>query len=277
MRWLLFLLCGCNQVFGLTETAPSDAQFYDAPSRKPPRCPMFGESLTFSPTLHQLHYDCSQYNESTDVNLAVAMCRENDSIQPYSGPREGPFSPIPELPQRTIDFDVTAPQLDPEGDILMISTFDLTNTVGALRVYRRVADTWVRDADVPNAPPRASNISRGPDHRILGTNGTSDVVEISDASGSWQPIRTHTKAILGVPSVGAIWLSADALRIVFVANAFAIAEDRTIMYADRPTKNDLFGAARPIALPVVDDMFITENCGRVYFSGLRSIFYAESL
>jgi len=276
VKWLLVLLCGCNQVFGLRETSSSDPPFYDAPSRRPPHCPAFGESLVFSPMLHQLHFDCSQYNESTDVNLSVAMCRDSDQYQPYSGPREGPFSPITELPNRTIDFDVSNPQLDPEGDMLLISTFDLTNIVGALRVYRRAGDTWVRDADVPSAPPRTSNPSRGPDHRILGTNGTSDVVEISDASGSWQQVRTHTKGVLGVPSVGAIWLSADALRIVFVANAFDLPENRSIMYADRATKDGLFGPARPLALPIVEDIFITEDCGRLYFSGLRSIFYAES-
>jgi hypothetical protein len=276
MKWLLILLCGCNQVFGLTETSPSDAQFYDAHTRQPPHCPALGESLVFSPILHQLHYDCSQYSESTDANLSVAMCRAADQIQPFSGPREGPFTPITELPQRTSEFDVSGPQLDPEGDMLMISTFDLTNIVAAIRVYHRAGDTWIRDADVPNAPARTSNISRGPDHRILGTNGTSDVVELSSTSGSWQQVLTHTKAMLGVPSVGAIWLSADALRIVFVANAFDVAENRSIMYADRATKNDLFGVARPLALPVVDDAFITEDCGRIYFSGLRSIFYAES-
>lgn len=273
---MLVLLCGCNQVFGLTETSPSDAQFYDAPSRKPAHCPAFGELPVFSPVLHQLHFDCSQYNESTDVNLSVAMCRGIDQYQACSGPHDGPFSPITELPLTTSDFDVSSPQLDPEGDMLLITTFDLTNTVGALRVYRRAGDTWVRDADVPNAPPRTSNPSRGPDHRILGTNGTSDVIEISDASGSWQQVRTHAKVALGVPSVGAIWLSADALSIVFVANAFDLPENRTIMYADRAAKDDLFGTARPLALPIVDDIFITEDCGRLYFSGLRSIFYAES-
>jgi hypothetical protein len=273
---VVLAVAACNQVYGLSETITIDAAYFDAPPRGIPHCPALGETLVFSPVLHQLHFDCIGYNASADVDLAVARCRDADSYQLYSGPRDGPFAPVPELPVSMPDFDVTSAQLDPEGATLLVATFDLTNIVGDLRVYHRTDAGWVRGADVASPPARASTISRGPDHRMLGTNGASDVTELSDASGSWQPVNTHTLSVLGVPSVGAMWLSADALGVLFVANAFDVQDNRYMAYAQRAATSDPFGAAIRVSLPVMDDPFITEDCGRLYFSGLHSIFYAES-
>jgi hypothetical protein len=276
VRWWLLLLCGCNQVFSLTETVSVDAQYFDAPPRQPPHCPAVGADLAFGPQLHQLHYFCVNYQVSSSADLAMTSCLENDRYQIFSGPADGPFTPVSELPQSTIDFDVSAPRLDPDGALLLISTFDLTNVVGELRVYHREGPVWVRDANVPNAPPAASNLSRGPGYRFLGTNGVSDVFEYAFAGGTWQRVTTHPLAMLQVPSVGSTWLSADALRMLFVADAFSVFDNRYMAYADRTSVDEPFGVARRLNLPILVDAYVTEDCGRLYFSGLHSIFYAES-
>lgn len=89
MRWLLLLLCGCNQVFDLNATVAVDAQYFDAPPRQPAHCPAFGTDLAFSPQLHQLHYYCVNYQVSLSADLAVTSCIDNDRYRTFSGPGNG--------------------------------------------------------------------------------------------------------------------------------------------------------------------------------------------
>jgi hypothetical protein len=276
VRWWLLLLCGCNQVFSLSETVSTDAQYFDSPSRQPPHCPDIGKDLAFSPQLHQLHEYCIDYDVSATANLAIASCIDANMFRVFSGPADGPLAPVPELPTSAAEYDVTGPEIDPDGTILMLSTYDVATNVGELRVYHRDGTVWIRDANVPNPPAAASNPSRGPAYRILGTGGATDVSELAYIDGTWQSVRTHSLQALGVPSVGRIWLSADALRILFMADAFSSYENRYMAYADRASVDDAFGRARPLPVPVVFDAYVTEDCGRLYFSGLHSIFYAES-
>jgi hypothetical protein len=276
VRWWLLLLCGCNQVFDLKPTVAVDAQYFDAPPRQPPHCPDIGTDLVFAPQLHQLHFFCTNYQVSQSADLALTSCIENDRYRIFSGPADGPFTLVSELPESTVDFDVSSPRLAPDGSLLLISTFDLTNVVSELRVYHRDGSVWMRDPNVPNGPPAASNLSRGPAYRFLGTNGISDVFEYVFTNGTWQKVQTHPLSTLQVPSVGPIWLSADALRMLFVADAFAVFDNRYMAYADRASIDEPFGVARRLNLPILVDAYVTEDCGRLYFSGLHSIFYAES-
>ena len=53
LAWVL-LGCGCNQVFGLRETQPIDAQQFDAAIDAPYACPPPGTQPAFAASLQQV-------------------------------------------------------------------------------------------------------------------------------------------------------------------------------------------------------------------------------
>ena len=71
-------------------------------------------------------------------------------------------------------------------------------------------------------------------------------------------------------------MATDGLRIVFYARA--LDQAFYVMYSDRPTIDDRFRPADQITgVPNVADPFLTEDCARIYFSGLGSVFYESQL
>jgi hypothetical protein len=50
------------------------------------------------------------------------------------------------------------------------------------------------------------------------------------------------------------------------------------LYSDRKAVSEVFSPASVLATaPVVLDPFLTSDCGRIYTSGLGSIFFAEQI
>jgi hypothetical protein len=262
---LLLALAGCNEVYGLAPTTVVDAQFFDAPTM----CPTYGGPFALSDTLEQLLYDCTDYAEAGA--RAVALCRDSTGYQPHGGPLHGPFTPIAELPRSGITASITSFKLAPDGTLLLVRLQNVVQT------WNLVGDTWIRGADIANAPGVVSNPSLGPERRILGGVAGSTVLrELSDASGSWQEIRTHSLAT-DVESAVPIWLSGDALRLIVLANTKLGIGTLSMRYSERATTSDLFQTLQPLTLPPSLDVFVTEDCTRAYFSGLRTIFYARRI
>ena len=73
---LLALLAGCNQVFGLKETVPTDAQQFDAPPDAAFTCPPPGSQPAFAAILRQaVTKNCVSYTTSITANRAAAFSR----------------------------------------------------------------------------------------------------------------------------------------------------------------------------------------------------------
>jgi hypothetical protein len=103
-------------------------------------------------------------------------------------------------------------------------------------------------------------------HEIVGHEGSG-----------WQSVLPGYTTELGIQVATPPNLSADGLRMVFRAyestgNTFAV------FYADRESIDARFGMAQPVAgVPDVSDPFMSDDCARIYFSGLGSLLYVDQL
>ncbi|MDB4958239.1 MAG: hypothetical protein JWO36_5808 [Myxococcales bacterium] len=278
MRWAAVLLAvsGCNAAFGLRETRELDAQQFDAPLDAPYQCPPSGTLLRFSHQVHQVSdQPCSSYTESTVTGLAVAECVDGLVVRISQRPIGGVFSPIPELPAATSDFDFGNPRLSVEGDLLLVQTFDLTATVSAVRVYHRQSSgSWLRGDDLP--VPQYGVVgspSSGPKHHVLYAVSNDLLEFVDDGTGTWTQMPTHMGATLGLTVPRITWLSPDGLRVLISGSRPATPNTIEIMEADRMAITDPFGVAITLEVPGILDPFVSADCSRLYMSSLHAIFY----
>jgi len=260
---VVIALAACNQVYGLDPTIERDARFFDAPST----CPPIGGPINFGPLLEQAALDYYSYTASRERAIVLRGEPLSANAEIHGGPPDGPFALIPELPRSEgAVFYITRAQLSPEGDLLLLRVGYNGASALELRTYH-FDGAWVRGANVDAAPYYTTTVSRAPDRRMIGRPLNDSVVrELSDVSGTWQEIATHPLA--GVTNVAPLWLSPDALRLVFNASGI-------IRYSDRASTADPFVSSQVLELPSNLDTFITEDCTRAYFSGLQSLFYAN--
>ncbi|MDB4956779.1 MAG: hypothetical protein JWO36_4348 [Myxococcales bacterium] len=285
----LIALAGCNQVFGLhaTQESPaSDAQFFDAPIDAPFRCPPAGTTPRFSTAPHQVLFRlCTRYVISADANLAMAMCDGNEVAQ---GPVEGRLTAVSDLTSTDTNVQRSIPQLSPEGDFVFVHEYVFAQSKASFVRYRHAAgDHWTRDgvlvmpAVVTGPLIEISTPTRGPVRRVIVRDNTANLYElIDDGSNTLQMHATYTPADLGVFNAQSAMLSADGMRLVLYGtkpdgNGNVI---QSVWYTDRPTIADRFRPVdRMLDVPVITDPFLSEDCARLYFSGIGSIWYVQQL
>jgi hypothetical protein len=283
----ILLLVGCNRIFGIAETGQTpppdaiDAAYFDAPADAPFACPPTGETPTFSRLLNQIVQTCADYSPST-MGRAVGYCL-GTKYQLAEGPVDGELVPI-------ADFaEVDGTHLDlaryaPEGDELFVRVWLESSVFARIVVYRPSGGTFVADHDItlPAAEPIDSFVrfgapSRGPLRRMMIRNTGQDYQEIEvDATGASTSIGTYTAGDLGAASLIGLPpnMSPDGLRIVFLASDASVGT--ITAYADRATINDRFSKVRILdGVPRSDAPFMTENCGRVYFTALGYVFWVQ--
>lgn len=279
MRWVVIacaFACACNRVFDLGEVIPRDAQFFDGLGDAAHLCPPPGTMPEFSPIVHQaISQDCRGYTIAADTGVAVARCHDPDGyFDVYqAGVDRQLVRSTGAFPVQTPDLSIDNPKLSPEGDLLIVPTFDLTNIVSTYRTYHPAPDgSWIRGADL-NLPQFGgfSVPSRGPDRHVIYYDGSTTAQEWHDGgTTTWTHVRDVAFASNNVRGV---WLSPDGLRLL-AATAPNAATTLVMMYADRQAITDPFGTTAPIPLPGSDDAFITEDCTRLYMSSVHTIFYA---
>jgi len=278
----LVLVCACNQVFGVDHTTrvPGvggiDAQYFDAPADAPFACPALGVVPQFKRGLRQIDADgCVQYTRSD--TLATALC----TGIVMQGPVDGPLTAIPDL--GLCSLSAGTPVLSPEGDQLYISAYDwATYTSQPFRVYDRQGDgSWQRGADLPMAPTSSiSTVTRGPDRHILywqyGAAG-ANIEEWANGTGTWKQVAVHGAAEHGLAAIFFVWLGSDGLRAIIQGDVRGSSTPQ-LFYTDRAAVGAAFNMAVPMTgVPLVNDAFMTDDCGRIYMSGLSSIFYEQQL
>lgn len=279
---LLVALCGCNALFGLDQTVPLtiDAHYFDAPPDAPFTCPAAGGTPQFSRLLHQIPQRCGEYATSS-TGRAIAMCFE-PTMQLAEGPLDDTLTPIPEFAKSG------PPNLDharyaPEGDELIVRRWDDGSVSGRILVYRRNDGAWTYDHDIklPNNQAidsfvRFGSPSRAPNRRLLVRNTTSDFDEIEiDATGASTKIKTITPASIGLTNLAGIVpnLSADGLRMVVYGASSTMSG---MFYTDRASLADSFRAATLLDdVPGAGDPFLSEDCSRLYFSAIGSVFWVQ--
>lgn len=278
-------LTGCNQIFGLESTVSGDASvsFFDAGPDAMPVCGDPSVTPTFSTELHQVVFSnagCANFQTSS-IGLSFAICAPPpDYILHF---REGHVGDVSELALTRGDLDastVFSASLTPEGNEIYAVVYDATAGFGVWRFERDAIGAWIRkeQTTIPfGMSKRLSTVSRGPRRRLFVVTTNTQFVEYEqDAGGTWTNVGNYTASNFGVQVIFTMSLSADGLRLLGNALLTSSSGEATTVYAYRASINDRFSAAMPVpTAPASSDLFMTEDCDRVYFSGLSSVFYAR--
>jgi hypothetical protein len=280
VRWLgLVAVCGCNWAYGLDEThLPADA-----PPDAPFRCPSsVGTPPTFSTLVTQaVLQECFGYSVSVPRDLAVAVCDQNRLFKFVAeGNIDKPLERS-ELAPPPIDPHFT--RLVPEGTELYVH--EANNVISR---YRRTDKMWTRAGPlvfpgiVLTGGDRLGAPSRGPQRHVMLRRMDGALHEFIESAndGSWTLAHTYTANNFGVSVIdGAADLSPDGTKVTFPGSIFITSEIQVgVFYADRAMPSAMFGKAIRLAgTPAISDPFLTQDCARIYFSGLSSIFYSQQL
>ena len=265
--WLL-CLGACNWVYGLDQTRLPDPPGPDAA----PRCSASG-ALAFSPRVTQaVIQECTDY--TIQGTMAIAECGSGFlTTKLAGGPVDAPLVPI-DIAATRLNAHLVAPRLTPDGDLIVHQELPTRSSVAS--VYRRDGEGWTWQSDLPFALPpfaRAGLPSKGPRRHLMVTYADHIEEAGDDGTGNWTTTSSPFGA-LGVTKVNsAIHLSADGLRAVFTG-ATTLPEVR---YAVRSRIDAPFEGSFPLTVPAAMDAYLTEDCSRLYFSGLGSIFYVPQL
>lgn len=275
--WLaaLLLASACNQTFGLERTKLVDARYFDVGIDAPFACPALGETPEFARTLHQsVLQPVSEYTTSSVTMRATGIS--------YEGIMEGPVDDV-----MTVAFgnpgclaceQFTSPRLTPEGDGIYGVVVSMIGY--SVELYRRVDQTWMSVQKFPNVSVLGdiSSVTRGPTRHLITSGSAGDFreYEITDDGGASELPVGYTETDLGVLSPRSPMLTADGLRLVFIATTSMMTE--AMYYTDRDSISGRFSTARElVGVPVVAGAYLTEDCSRIYLSGLGSVFYAQRL
>lgn len=271
---LVLLATGCNAVFGIerTELPPPDAL--------PSTCPALGSAPHYSGTFHQLVIeDCSDYSPSFAANVAMGVCYGGSL---YSGQLDMPLTPL-KVSALGSEVNLRAPRVLPEGNVAFIdnNNFDFNNG-DLFAEYDAAGTTWnlVGDTGIPHGTDLGAYIgavTRAPNRHLMWTNGKDGSLHelVQSASTTWT--EAPTTAALGLPEVyDPANLTPDGLHLIVHVTTTA---GSAIYYSARASIDDAFPPAVALTgVPeAVTDPVMTEDCTRVYFTGVARLFYVEQI
>lgn len=280
---LLVLVCRCNQIFGLKETQPLDAQQFDAPIDAPFACPAPGTPPQFSKILHQaIERNCQGYMTSPESQRAVAFCFDAGGL--FGGIVDGEVDGVLQTSTLTPAGDFDWPRLTPEGNEIWVRD---RGSPAKFAVFQWQSDhQWTRVRDLMITGVARDDYITAPSRAVGGKRrflryafSTFKLLEYEDDGATTSgPIRSYDVNIdLGSDFINLPNLDASGLRLVFVGETPGTTYSQTF-YADRASLDVPFSKAMPLpTAPVAFDPFVTPDCSRIYTSGLGSIFYAQQL
>lgn len=266
-------LAGCNQVYGLEPT-----RLLDAPP--PDAAPSCDGMLAYRQELQQAFFqNCESYTAATDIDRAFAACRREGRQYFGEGTIDNPLDEV--AVEQTSQTIAHAPRIAPEGDRAIIQHITTGGAV-AFSVYRREPAGWMHVYALPITVDYDDSFgtpSRRPNARILHARPNAGVVDeyVEESPDVWRPLRSYSASQLGTLSLYTQFnLTADGLHVVYQG---LTTEGTAVYHARRANLDDPFGAGVPVAgIPrSVHDAFMTNDCGRIYFSGLSSVFYARQV
>jgi hypothetical protein len=270
MRIAIVLLAACNQVWDLDGTRLSNT---------PGECPSIGDVPQFRPGLLQvLSRICGGYNFASET--AVASCYYSTPPNHFAietGPIDGPLAPA-DVP-RAASIDHTIATLSRDGNRLYVRERDADANEHAIAVYRRSGSSWQMDPALRLDLQGDGSAMFGP----IATDGARDHVIVSRASWqsvteyvvdqTWTEVRTQAATAFGSDEVHGLAMTSDGLRAIFKG---VVMGNFKPFYTDRERIDMPFRAATILEnVPYYDNAFMTDDCARIYVSGVGSIFYAR--
>lgn len=289
--WLVVLgASGCNWVFDIDRTRPLDAaipidaQYFDAPPDARPMCPPPGSAPAFQAGYVQLPVgNCISYVPAPDSGDAVTYCFTGPKSYIQQGPidqgvSEAQLSP----PPPTTGGTYAMPRVSADGQVLFVEN----TATGNIDVFHRTADgTWTTASQsfMDGSYRFVSNATRGPLRRAIqtdldGVNMTYRFFELEEQpSGAWLPIEEHPVTDIGMSYIDTVSLSPDGRHMTLVGQV----KDSTKMgvyWTQRPDLASDFGEVVELTTVPPGGIltpYITEDCSRIYFSALSTVFYQK--
>jgi len=282
MRWgWLVVLCACNQILDLHETSgpggPDAA--YACRTDRP---------LRFAATLQQLPSpDCAEYSEAATADAAVATCQGAAGVtEIWTGTRDGALMPLRGITTSFRYQPNYTPRLASDATRLYvrIDTVDINFMPIATRYdeYRNGGTGWTLVGTLGLANQLddwLSNIARDPTDRdrvvLLRAN---TLQEWSYDGATWTPDHMYAAGAISPPTLRSVMFAANGLHILVIAvGADGVPQ---VLWGKRDSVSEPFGTLAEVPdLPVPDDntVFMSNDCGRAYFSGLGATFYTHQL
>jgi hypothetical protein len=293
-RWLILVVAlgACNQVLGLDRTQqvpPTDAKYFDAPADAPYACPPIGQPPKFSSAFHQFDAggNCTGYTRSTDQgNIAMATCEVTMGAS-FTVVEEGE---IDKSMMKTMfvttggPFGFVSPVVAPDGDQVWVNR--QLSTTGTISVYDRSAPgSWTFSYDAYALPPADSAAVLSPPTRpipvrhLVYVSGATIHELVESAPTTWSEVRTYRALSFTMTTIYDARLSPDGLRMVFSGVTAGPGSSQAVRYSDRASVDVPFVGATSLDGPPSSGQtpFMTEDCSRVYFSGVGSVFYVAQL
>jgi len=270
MRWAssaLLALASCNQIFGNADVSRGDAAFFDAHLDAPTSCaPVPAFSRGFVQVVAQ---NCISYTLSTTSQRAAALCLGAGNTQTIEvGDVGHELTSDPAL-SVTVSSGVNGVRISSDGERLTVGTLDTVDPPGRIALFHRAAGTWVRDADIATSAVHfhsVSEITTGPHPHVLVAYDSNDVRELVEQDdGTW--LEVGRDRIVVAQTYG-VHLSGDGLR------TWSAVPEGFALYT-RPDTDSAFTDAGVIGgTNGIKDLYLTDDCGAVYFSTLESIWAA---
>ena len=269
----LVVLAGCNQLLGIKDTDPAPPAFYDGGIDAARGCPAQGAQPDgYSPFVHQAYVqDCQQFS-SVPAGRGVAVC-----FDPMMTVHEGVAGqPLPLAPGITLPMyaQLGTPRLSPDGQRMLVPYSTSMASVVLAMYVRQPDDSWVQGPDPGFGSlamlPLISTIGHAPTgDRVLVIG--DDVTEWEfDGTSTWHRLQVQIPAMFGPFPVDAS-MTSDALRLM-------LSDGQTVTYTDRAETTQVFRPAVPLSgVPALTDLFMTDDCARIYMSGFGALYYVQQL
>jgi hypothetical protein len=270
VRFAALALAGCNSVFGNNPVQRTDAQYFDA-LIGPSQCPPVGQTPRFSTVLHQdFIQNCMGYRFNS--GRAASVCTVGNGYGVFEGPIDQPLQPVPELVTMAASAIYDRAVLSSDAQTMFLREVDFDTGVTATRAARHQIDgTWQLQAPPElgqNPNDLLAAIARGPngDHALVRANDWT-IHEWIDDGGTWREAQVHVFDL----DVYDAQLSADGLRVTLYTSK------QEYLFSDRPDEDSPFREPEPLlGTPnAAIAPTITEDCARLYVTGLGSVFYVQ--
>jgi hypothetical protein len=275
---LLLALCACNQVFDLHRT---HLALPDGAAKPDPTCPDSGPPRLGVTSHVVLSKSCNAYSPAETMDLALTSA----GTFIYTGPIDSDMVSLLNLPTASSEYLQDA-RLGPEGDRLIVLRVNSNAFPLSYELFRSDAGVWTHDSTLPIAASTTltigvpSRFAAGAHVVVSRTDGFHELVD--DGTGTW-PERHFYDATMLTPDPSAVVseasLTPDGLRMVFFGWGLAGDGVKHVWFAQRLSIDDPFTLpAQPIDVPGQVDAYapyLTENCGKLYYSDNSTIYLSE--
>ena len=266
---ILLALTGCNAIFDLEPThLPDQPNFV---------CPPIGQTPPFTRILRQsMARDCTAYSYTALRGRAIATCRTEDYAV-EAGPIGGALAPVIGIPASSPAAMPLHARLSQDEQRIYVTIADNSDTaLIKFRVYRRKPDdTWQEDPSLELQTFQAlmtlgAFAFDGVRDRTIVVDQTLGSADEYAIGSTWEIIRPIKARELGVDLIQGMSMTSDGLRATFTGQ---LGVRTSQYYTDRARIEDAFRPGDRLDVPYDDLAFMTDDCSRIYLSGVGSVFY----